>query len=85
MTEKTTDRISYSEGVKINIGDYESRDVHISYSTDVKRKEKPEDTIKRAKKTVQLSLKKAEKKIRKATEDDVEFETLERLNYYKVK
>jgi len=38
MTEKTTDRISYSEGVKINIGDYESRDVHISYSTDVKKR-----------------------------------------------
>jgi hypothetical protein len=76
------DRISYSEGVKVQIGDYESRDVHISYSTNVKNKEKVSDALKRAKKTVQMSLRKAEKKIRLSSEDDVDFETLERLNYY---
>jgi len=77
-----TDRISYSEGVKINIGEYESRDVHISYSTNVSNREKPNDALKRARKTVQTSLMKAERKIRKASEEEVDFESLERLNYY---
>lgn len=78
------DKISYSEGVKINIGDYESRDVHISYSysTNVRKKEKMIDAVKRARKKVQICLRNAEKKIREASEEDVDFETLERLNYY---
>ena len=82
MSDKTPDRISYSEGVKVAIGDYESRDVHISYSTNVKKKETIKDAVARAKKTVQLSLKRAEKKIRVASEDDVDFESMDRLNYY---
>lgn len=76
------DKVNYSEGVKVAIGDYESRDVHISYSTNVKKKEKVSDALKRAKKTVQLSLMKAERKIRKEAEEEVDFESLERLNYY---
>lgn len=80
-----TDRINYSEGVKVAIGDYESRDVHISYSTNVKKKEKVSDAVKRAKKTVQSQLRVAEKKIREMAEDEVDFESLERLNYYSKK
>jgi len=76
------DRINYSEGVKVSIGDYESRDIHIAYSTDVKKKEQPADAIKRAKKTVQIALCKAERKIRKNAEEDVDFETLDKLNYF---
>lgn len=79
----SVDRISYSEGIKVNIGDYESRDVHVSYSTDVKSKEKSSDAIKRARKTVQISLRNAERKIRKDSEEEVDFESLERLNYYR--
>lgn len=77
-----SDRISYSEGVKVNIGDFENRDVHISYSTSVKKKEKFSDAVKRARKTVQLSLRSAEKRIRESSEEDVDFESIERLNYY---
>ncbi len=80
--KKEPDRISYSEGVKVAIGDYESRDVHISYSTNVNKKEKVSDAVKRAKKTVHISLRNAERKIRKNSEEEVDFESLERLNYY---
>ena len=76
------DRISYSEGVKVNIGDYESRDVHISYSTNVRDKEKPTDTFKRAKKVVRQELKITERRIRKKSEDDVDHESSDRLDYY---
>lgn len=79
---KELDRINYSEGVKIAIGDYESRDVHISYTTTVRKTEKPKESIARAKKTVQMSLRKAEKRIREVAEDEVDFESLDRLNYY---
>ena len=82
MTEKTPDRISYSEGVKVNIGDYESRDVHISISTDVKEGETPKKAIQRAKKEVQGRLKVLEKKIRQTSEDHVDFETMDKLDYY---
>jgi len=82
MNKKTQDRISYSEGVKVNIGDYESRDIYYSYSTDVRKDEKPKDAFVRAKKTVQNRLRVGEKKIRQASEKDVDFETMDRLNYY---
>lgn len=83
MSDENTDRISYSEGVKINIGDYESRDVHVSYSTSVKEGENTKKAISRARKTVQEKLMKFERQIRKASQDDVDFETMEKLNYYK--
>lgn len=76
------DKISYSEGVKVNIGDYESRDVHVSYSTFVKDKEKPKDTIARARKVVRQELKKYERRIRKSSEEDVDHESMDRLDYY---
>lgn len=42
------DRISYSFGMKVNMGNYESADMHFSYSTDVKSKESPEAALQRA-------------------------------------
>lgn len=76
------DRISYSESVKVNIGDYESRDVHISYSTSVRAGEQIEDAFNRASKVVRKRLKVKEKRIRQASEEDVDFETMARLDYY---
>ena len=42
------DRVSYSFGMKINLGNYESADFHISYSTDVKPGETRADALERA-------------------------------------
>ncbi len=52
------DRISYSEGRKINLGNYESMDYHISYSTDVQPDETPHQAFLRASKFVERHLKK---------------------------
>lgn len=84
-SQSDSDRISYSEGVKINIGDYESRDVHISFSTAVKDNEQPQESIQRARSVVREELRKYEKRIRVASQDDVDFESSERLNYYNKK
>ena len=47
------DRISYSFGMKINMGNYESVDVHMSLSTDVAEGETQEKALKRAQKFVE--------------------------------
>jgi hypothetical protein len=47
------DRISYAMGIKVNLGNYESADVHISFSTDVKSGETKEQALKRAAKFVE--------------------------------
>jgi len=83
MSGEEQDRISYSEGVKINIGDYESRDVHVSFSTSVKENENPKKAVSRARKVVQEKLMKFERQRRKAHEDAVDFETMKKLDYYK--
>lgn len=44
----TPDRISYSFGMKVNMGNYESADFHVSYSTDVKEKESAKEALARA-------------------------------------
>ncbi len=41
----TNDRISVSLGQKVNLGNYESRDIHYSFSTDVG----PDETVDKAK------------------------------------
>lgn len=76
---KQVDRLSYSEGVKINIGDYESRDVHISYSSDVTDGEKVVDAFKRVKKVVRNRLHKEEKQMRLDAEGAVDFNTMGKL------
>lgn len=47
------DRISYSFGCKINMGNYETVDIHMSYSTDVRGDEAVTDTLKRAQEFVE--------------------------------
>lgn len=48
MTEHNPDRVSYSFGMKVNMGNYESADFHVSYSTDLKKGETAKDALARA-------------------------------------
>jgi hypothetical protein len=50
------DRLSYSFGVKMNIGNYQSVDFHISYSSDVKEGETPDKALTRIKKYVEAKV-----------------------------
>jgi hypothetical protein len=65
------DRISYSFGAKINIGNYQSIDFHVSYSSDVKEDEKADSAYSRVKKYVES---KAELEIEKIQREFMERE-----------
>lgn len=54
------DRISYSWGMKLNLGNYQSADFHMSLSSDVKAGETPEKAMKRARDFIE---KESEKKL----------------------
>ena len=73
------DRVTYSESVKINIGDYESRDVFLSYATDVAEGETVQDAVVRSKNIVIASIKKTESIIRKKSAKFVDFQTKKKL------
>lgn len=73
-------RISYGETVKVNIGDYESRDVHISFSTDVEEDETVDQALVRARSTVRTHVTKYEKRIRLQTEEFVDFNTMAKIH-----
>lgn len=73
------DRVTWSQSVRINIADYEHRDIHISYSTAVRDGELPEKAVARARKKVQSILHKQERKIRLQSKDDVDFDTMSRV------
>ena len=77
--DKNLDRINYGESVKINIGDYESREFHFSLSTDIEKDEKFDVAVKRLMKKVKMVVHSQEKKIRNASRDHVDFETMEKL------
>jgi len=49
MSEKLSqnDRVSYSFGLKLNIGNYQSLDFHLSYSTDRREDETAEEAYER--------------------------------------
>jgi len=70
------DRVMYSEGLKINIGDYESYDLHLSYSTDVSQTETKEQALQRAVKFIKKSLDKRERIARKRSREFVDFDTM---------
>lgn len=69
------DRIAYSEQVKINIGDYESREVFFSYSSNLQEGEDFETAAVRVKTAVRQQLHKYERKIRALTREFVDFDT----------
>lgn len=48
VINKTKDRVSVSYGRKINLGNYESVDVHVGYSTDLKKGESVKEAFERA-------------------------------------
>lgn len=77
--EESLDRITYSESIKVNIGDYESRDFFVSLSTDVQKGETVEDAILRAKKIVQPQVTRVEKKTRLQSKGNVDFDTMAKL------
>lgn len=45
---QTTDKVNYSFGITMNMGDYESARVDVSYETEVKEDETPEEAYSRA-------------------------------------
>jgi hypothetical protein len=48
-----SDKVNYSYGMKVNMGNYESADFHISLTTDVKEGETPKQAYERAVKFVE--------------------------------
>jgi len=82
MTSKVlrqADRVTYSETVKVNIGDYESRDIFIGYGTDVNDGESFDDALKRAKREVRSALQQNETEIRRSSEQHVDFNTMGKI------
>lgn len=77
--EKVPDRITYSQSVRVNTGNYEHKDIFISFSTDIKDKETPDKALLRAKKFVQASSKKVERRVRATSEEFVDFNTMRKL------
>jgi len=59
----TEDRVSYSMGIKVNLGNYQSADVHISYSTDVKKGETPQQALNRSQKFVEDNVEEQHEKL----------------------
>lgn len=76
---RQADRVTYSETVKVNIGDYESRDVYIGYGTDLNDGESFDDALKRARREVRAALQKNELKIRRSSQEHVDFNTMAKL------
>jgi len=73
------DRVSWSEGIKINIGDYESYSVNISMSTSIRPDENEVHAMGRAKQFVQKKMRIREKQIRVASRKYVDFDTMAKL------
>lgn len=75
--------VSYSESVQVNIGDYEHRNVHISFKTILNDGEEFEQAKARARNAVKKALYSEEKKMRHSSKNDVDFDTISRLRYFK--
>jgi len=52
----TPDRVNYTFGMKINIGNYQSVDLHSSFSSDIKDGETPEEAYQRVVEFVESSI-----------------------------
>jgi len=76
---RTADRITYSESVKINIGDYESREVQLFYGTDFEEGEEFTDAVDRARTRVRKAITTFEKRIRISSQGNVDFDTKSKL------
>lgn len=78
-TEQIGDRITYSETVRVNIGDYEHRDMFMSYNTVQEPGESIDGHFKRAQLFVRKKLLAREKKIRLQSQEFVDFDTKAKL------
>jgi hypothetical protein len=78
-TVNQVDRITYGETVKVNIGNYESRDIFISLSTDVESSETVDQAIVRARKIIKPHVVEQERRIRKRMRKFVDFDTMSKV------
>ena len=60
----TPDRVWFSDGLKMNLGDYQSADVNAGMSTDVRPGETAEQAFDRARKTVEAQVFAEAKRVR---------------------
>jgi len=77
--EPLADRLTYSESVRINIGDYEHRDIFAAFATNLNDGESFDAAFNRARKKVTAKLYKREKKLRSSSQEFVDFETKAKL------
>lgn len=75
IDEQLPPRMTYSETVRVNIGDYESRDLFMSFQDNVQPDETPDECHKRLQTFVRKKLYAAEKRHRMATREFVDFDT----------
>jgi len=79
MDEVAPARVVFSQSVKINIGDYETRDVFLSYADNVGEDESPASALKRVKKFVQKRIHESEKTIRFKSRKFTDFDTMAKV------
>jgi len=83
MKEKQQpETLTYSEAVKVNIGDYESRDFFVCYGSvkvDIKDGETFDQAYKRARNKVRKKINSEEKKARIQSRQFVDFDTKAKL------
>lgn len=72
-------RIVYSESVRVNIGDYEGRDLFLSYQDTTQEGETPDQAFTRIKNFVRKKLYAAEKRHRLSSREFVDFDTKAKL------
>jgi len=65
MKESPNDRISFSFSRKFNLGNFETADIYVGFSTDVDKDENKSEAMSRAKKFVYKELKKEKDKLLK--------------------
>ena len=72
-------RLTYSESVKINIADYESRDIFLSVSDDPIEGETSSECLTKLRRFVQSKLYEQERQIRRESREFVDFQTISKL------
>ncbi len=77
--QRQEDRVTYSETVKVNVGNYESKDIFVSFSTDLNPGESVEDALKRARAEVTPRVEALEQRLRKRTRRFVDFDTMAKI------
>lgn len=71
LQPKTSDRVWFSSGLKLNLGDYQSASVDCGMTTDVRQGETPSTAVTRCRTFVEMELEKQSLRIRKGLWDKV--------------